>query len=81
MRLGSALISKASERIRLRGASSRQPPARKSADGRRWRLITMSAGHEARTSAAPGGGAITRWIAGDDEMAVGSGGSAAPAAR
>ena len=37
--------------------------------------MTMSAGHEARTSAASGGGAITRRIAGDDEMAVGSGGS------
>ena len=40
--------------------------------------MTMSAGHEARTgirSAAPGGGAITRRIAGDDETAVGSGGS------
>ena len=40
--------------------------------------MTTSAGHEARTgirSAAPGGGAITRRIAGDDEMAVGSGGS------
>ena len=38
----------------------------------------MSAGHEARTgirSAAPGGGAITRRIAGDDVTAVGSGGS------
>ena len=37
--------------------------------------MTMSAGHEARTSAASGGGAITRRIAGDDETAVGSGGS------
>ena len=37
--------------------------------------MTMSAGHEARTSAASGGGAITRRNAGDDEMAVGSGGS------
>ena len=38
--------------------------------------MTINAGHEARTaSAASGGGAITRRIAGDDEMAVGSGGS------
>ena len=37
--------------------------------------MTMSAGHEARTSAASGGGAITRRIAGDDETAAGSGGS------